>query len=1126
MSLTMHEANVANVTLLKLYADYRGTDAAAALARRWFEQSDWFCHVAEFDPKTGAAMPQSLSSVLAKIACYASPSPGEPVRDRLWRIAEHSRAALERLFRALNESPRREQALLPVHAVRELDATSFIKLSNRPGRSIREKLAGNPYLQAVRRYQSVDLPENRLLKAFVLRLAELLELRRDCLEHEDDLLPTVQTWLRSAEAQGIARWDNLPPNNTLLAHRDYRRVWDAWRWLQSLDEDVARDLAQGDLRDKTMRLWKQCAQMWAGGKYLFAQMPLRFDYEKFEILPWPSHPPLFKETKQTLSRQGHVDEVWEPACVDLAVLRPHYTTTRSTAVQSLRAHLLWQRWQRDDEAIDITLFEADAAYLHPDASTVSSSDLFFAKDNTSAQFDAAARAFASSLRGVFRHDTLVWLVPDFLNDFSLEVMRRNLNARFPDAEPLPRSVAAAFEKVDYAKIRDGFPIVVIDTIGGTTSVTKLIAKFDRELKKSVPETQGFYWERHPPIVLASPAADDDATPSYDIPTVDDKEQWRNATRAPRPALIDVAFLKDDPRIGAFAFPIKLIDSPVSGAVRLHALQQRAGNLPLWRDQIPELSIKVMKDGRLQRFHLVSRGTTVKPIRGEAVRIDVDEDFTLPAGRLSYTFPLFLGENADDLGFSASLHSSAFPLQNAVVCRLDLTFEYGADDPYELVFTPLCQSFPPIRATWRRPEERIVDDAPAPEYPAPLSWSNLQRMPKQSGNETADLLEWVHKAIVRLDQEIVHRPKPRAIGVIGREWRADKNGAHFTVATCDATTESVFIHEKSFVRGVDYADFTTGQTISFELQEREGRYSGAKVAASDYTETARVKDFDEVSARRVTENIRKGLYFPVIQVWRDGRSIRNAECPSEFAEAMTGNIAYLAALLEEDSLPEMVANEIRFLLACMHKDTAAKCVEWVKEQVDNGNIRQKQAVGFALGDVSMPWQTEVLSKLLARPTGDVLRVLAYAIWREQRLLEKFSCNALNSILNVLGTLLGSIKPCPPTKDRRAVVNWTRATTEPLELLLGLLRTRASADPEIKMLLQPHQKSTKELAKHVERVTEIVARSNVGLFSRVRIKLQKPEGDRTPDLLYALRLYLTGDDGANTIHISAVADSESD
>ena len=78
----------------------------------------------------------------------------------------------------------------------------------------------------------------------------------------------------------------------------------------------------------------------------------------------------------------------------------------------------------------------------------------------------------------------------------------------------------------------------------------------------------------------------------------------------------------------------------------------------------------------------------------------------------------------------------------------------------------------------------------------------------------------------------------------------------------------------------------------------------------------------------------------------------------------------------------------------------------------------------------------------------------------------------------------------------------------------------------MLLQPHQEITKKLAKHVERVTELVAQSNVNLFSRVQLNIEKPAGDRTPDLLYALRLYLTGDDGANAIHITSVSDNEND
>lgn len=54
---------------------------------------------------------------------------------------------------------------------------------------------------------------------------------------------------------------------------------------------------------------------------------------------------------------------------------------------------------------------------------------------------------------------------------------------------------------------------------------------------------------------------------------------------------------------------------------------------------------------------------------------------------------------------------------------------------------------------------------------------------------------------------------------------------------------------------------------------------------------------------------------------------------------------------------------------------------------------------------------------------------------------------------------------------------------------------------------------------------MAKVNISLFSRIRITVKnKPEGDRTPDLLYALRLHLTGDDGANAIQITSISDSD--
>ncbi|HDR8938665.1 hypothetical protein PPN31119_01982 [Pandoraea pnomenusa] len=1017
------------ITLQKVYIDYH---AKEKYARTLLGQLDWFCRIADFDPKTGLALPQALTGFLAKVT---QPANDLLVLDRLWRITEHSRASVERLFRSLNESPRREQALLAVHSVRELDANSFIKLSNRPGRTIREKLAGKPYMQAVRRFQSIDLPENRLLKAFVRHLAELLELRRDYLGHEDELLQTIQSWLRSDEAQVIGKWDNLPPNNTLLAHRDYRHVWDAWRWLQTIDEDISSDLSQLDAREKTMRLWQQCAQMWSEGKHLFVEMPLLFDYEKFEILPWTSKPPLFKEVKQKIHRHVHQSTSTEPICIDLTVLHPRYASGDRKGAQSLADAFLWQRWQREDEAVGIELFGADAVWVHPDATTISATDLFFAKDNTTELFDHAARVFTIRLSEAFKNDTFIWLAPDFLNDFELEVIRRNLNARFLDAEPLPRSVAAVFAQADPAKITgEGYSIVVVDSIGGKTTATKVVAKFDKDLAKRLPITKGFYWERCPPVVIPGGETEMPTGCGYDIATLDAKEQWRDATRPTRPPFIEAVYLKRVPDIGNFAFCINLTESPVMGGIHLHALQQQVADIPLWRDQIPELSIKVMKDGRQQRFQLVSRGTTVKPTRSKPVSIPVEEAFTLPDGRLHYSFPLYIGDDANDLGFSARLDSPAFPLKNKAECELNLTFEYGADDPYKLVFTPRDDSFPPVRATWRRTEEILITDAPAPEYPHPMSWAELRSFPDTKNGGTMDL-----------------------------------------IGKLSATSAN-------FARWLEWND--------------------------------------EKAWNNITKSIKGWCRFLVIQIWRDGRSAKEDSMLSETVQEFRHSLARVLAAEEKTT------SDIRFLECCMHKDAPSDCVDWIFEQISNGNIREKRAAGFSLGDVSEHWQKDLFSRLVANPTNDALRVFSYAIWREQEFVEKFSLVDLRTIMNALTIMLGNIKQCPPRKDEWTSRNWIRATTEPLELLLGLLRTRASSTPEIKMLLQPHQKITKELAKQVERVTELVAQSNISLPSRVQINIEKPEGDRTPDLLYALRLYLTGDDGANAIHVSSVSDSDHD
>ena len=397
--------------------------------------------------------------------------------------------------------------------------------------------------------------------------------------------------------------------------------------------------------------------------------------------------------------------------------------------------------------------------------------------------------------------------------------------------------------------------------------------------------------------------------------------------------------------------------------------------------------------------------------------------------------------SDLISSSARLDSPAFPLKEAVVCKLNLTFEYGADEPYKLAFSPTNNSFPPVNATWRRTVEEIVTNAPAPEYPTPMNWDDLKRWIDAQG-QLVDLLEWVTQRISKLR-------------TTAKGWR-DQD---------EAETEK--------------------------------------------------RTYWNVSARALLNRV--GI------IWADARSVTDSATPPTFRSQSENGIQFLVNLRDKSQRIDVCVFKI---LACMHKDMPDECVQWITEQVKNGSIRDPRAIGFALGDVSKEWQQNIFNFLASKPENAAISVFAYAIWREQHFVERFSISRLQAVLKALSKRLRNINSVKASElcDSATRRDWRRDTAETLELLLGLLRTRASSDLEIRMLLQPHQKITKELAKQVERVTEIVAQPNASLFSRVQINIQKPGGDRTPDLLYALRLYLTGDDGAHAIHVASISDTD--
>ncbi|MBR3924747.1 MAG: hypothetical protein IKJ45_16645 [Kiritimatiellae bacterium] len=795
------------------------------------------------------------------------------------------------------------------------------------------------------------------------------------------LMDEINRWLQSDVADEISDWDNTPPNNTLLAHKDYKKVWDAWRWMLTLDDDVNRDYAmENDFelrrREDLVRFWDEYALVWKKSNNVrMAEVPLYFDYDKFEIKVWDDGDiiPLVNDGIR-LMRIGDLKaaarikceevavqierpkEIPEPVCVDLTWLSPRYAI--DDKVRKLSVRLIWQSWAENPGEVALkkqsgipknfafSLFGADAIWQHPDATTIAFADLFAGADCKAP--DAlqwrAAHASAEELSRIFTNETLVWLMPDGISEFELKVIRGNLNAAFKNAQPLPRSIAAIYEKVDFAKLprqliqTKGYGVLVLDTTEDGVLATKMTAKYSKELERKVPSTLGYYWERNPSVLLTDETVRQSALSEIDY--IDENGEYRAKSKQKvewRQFNKDELLRRGD--LGDFGYVVNLTTSPVVGGLRVYKLQQEAGELPLWRDNLPLLSVELYKDGLPSHFYLVGEktGSVVPTAHGEEVVIPVAEEFSLPVNQPYYSLPLHQGSGNRRLNFAAYIKPEHVIREDdieeddvdgksvrckSVRCKLKLTYKYGADDPYKLVFYPISKTkvkIKPMKVEWRRNSEQMqIIDLPIPGFPAPKTWAEMQAFPDRSGNGVSDLLAELQNRIEPIfkDEEdvliehAVHRQmsitrKYRKQGVVKRCL------PNFCFVTVDG--EDVYCHYSNFIdedfspRDLDEGDDVYLRVTKYtDKKTHELRYKGEYITIHEKFPEAEIEE--AIVSRIATGDARartlsweksqdENLYyrnlevsmsrsmFYVYTIWNNGRSLRDADAPNGFRKFM-------------------------------------------------------------------------------------------------------------------------------------------------------------------------------------------------------------------------------------------------
>lgn len=208
--------------------------------------------------------------------------------DEIARIAKGTMEAVRHVANNFRERIIRENVMMPTYRAKELDSAGVSWLSKRSGRTIREKLSSTNNLLAVRRRLSLDTGENRLFVAFVRELEECIEQKNTAKNisvtaAEENFQEYTLKLLHGEEVSEIGRWENLPPNNTLLSDRFYRQIWHGWTDLQSVSEMIKSDNDNIGQRLGVVYFWKFITQ--SARFCRFPQQPIIYEYRDFKLYP-------------------------------------------------------------------------------------------------------------------------------------------------------------------------------------------------------------------------------------------------------------------------------------------------------------------------------------------------------------------------------------------------------------------------------------------------------------------------------------------------------------------------------------------------------------------------------------------------------------------------------------------------------------------------------------------------------------------------------------------------------------------------------------------------------------------------------------------------------------------------
>lgn len=1077
-----------------------------------FSLEGLFLSVMEFDPVTDETLPVTIDDILHGISEFDSQKIGWQ-NDRLHHIVDFSSSAVRNLIEILHEKNLREHRITRPEQIHEVDSRSMMWLAKKPGFSIKQKIASEQRMMGVYHTTSLDTAENRLFKAFMLKLDELLlEKENACRkqnltlsEDSERFVSIVHRWLKSDEASFIGKWNNTVPNNTLLNDKNYRKIWKAHLALQNLDEQIQEDLERLQIIKNNALFWISAAKLNLSDDIRFRQTVAFPDYSTFSLI------------KDRIGLFGFArddsDNQWKKFTVSL------------------------------DEKFLLSLQENQSEYSLPDdvenfegISCFSEQVVanFFPNKSFNAEVAKSSKSQKDNLsvHSIAAVD-LNSVLPSYLCDdgngakrFTKKLIHQQIK-ELPCTSSRSKLIFTKSKSIQTFSIHSVFDAnlrSVIDSDEDKRGIEKACADFAETIKQETLCQKCIY--------ITSDDIDDFS------PTVNAFKQSMNS-----------AFLKTEILPKSIAALFSKYSDILNKFIDGDVLTVRS----IYDDYEVQTKVRIRFDKELSEKNPKTKGITFQRLgvtRLENPNTDLERNNIIPQNMkriITLQDSVLLSGNfsVDSFHFEIKEKQNKIPHGQNEICLY--TFENSASGALEYDRLQSITSEIPLWCDFL-PKLSMVDSSgkqyvlvepnkvsirPVVGKPVriPISWKfsfpakkKFYEFPLSQGEkkEKSKYFAFIKDSSFPLENETkcslyltytYGMPRPYNLEFIPTSDSAEFKSA---VVKWENKSHKDNIHDMpvpNFVREYTWADMRA--------------FAGRKSDRGDLSNIIdewlpdQYKMFQRLLINPHTGyNPHKSLRFPSIIAWNNGRSIDDTDCPRLFREGTLQAVNLVKEIFE--TVPVQIQRELDFFLACMHKDTPDWFANFLPKVLDvlDDNYDYPNWIAYSLGDCSQVWQKDLLEKTLAllddkNKAVYAIKILAKALWRVKSFVFNLNEGAVKKILSAIRKILNSFNEQSRLKPSEKTVRLSAC----LECIIALCRLRGTTEgftpnDNILTLLSP---SENELTRHIVGILQSLKETDMKIKTFLTFEIDRPSNDKTPELLYVAYGYLSGKIDSNAIKV---------